>query len=197
MVVIFKFRTPVVLKGGSTLAFRFVCKFYCQNGMVKDLFALLPFNLILGINETRDPFLLIIILRLSRMVAVYQAMGIFSLFELTFKKQLLMMHIIRAGLLLFILSHWTACFWYILDNNFGKESNKNWIVYNGLENEYLSIRYLRTFYMVINIVTSVGYGDMFALNDLERMLIVFIICLGDCLFAVAFGLIAGISMNIT
>jgi hypothetical protein len=45
----------------------------------------------------------------------------------------------------------------------------------------------------MNIVTSVGYGDMFGTTDTERITTVLIILTGDALFAVAFGLIASIA----
>jgi hypothetical protein len=42
----------------------------------------------------------------------------------------------------------------------------------------------------MNIVTSVGYGDMYGTTDTERIVICFIIMTGDALFAVAFGMMA-------
>jgi hypothetical protein len=47
----------------------------------------------------------------------------------------------------------------------------------------------------MNIVTSVGYGDMFGTTDTERISTAFIIITGDALFAVAFGLIATIAAS--
>ena len=73
-VVIMKFRTPVVMKGGSTLEFKSVLSFYFHNGLILDLFALLPFNLFL--QNVYEVYLLIVILRLLRMVSVYQIMAI-------------------------------------------------------------------------------------------------------------------------
>lgn len=52
-------------------------------------------------------------------------------------------------------------------------------------------------YCVINVVSSVGYGDFFAMNDVERLFIVFMINMADALFALAFGLIAAITMHIS
>jgi hypothetical protein len=45
----------------------------------------------------------------------------------------------------------------------------------------------------MNIVTSVGYGDMFGTTDTERITICLIILTGDALFAVAFGMMASIA----
>jgi hypothetical protein len=47
----------------------------------------------------------------------------------------------------------------------------------------------------MNIVTSVGYGDMFGTTDTERISTALIILNGDALFAVAFGLIASIAAS--
>jgi len=47
----------------------------------------------------------------------------------------------------------------------------------------------------MNIVSSTGYGDMVAYNDTERVALIILINLGDALFAVAFGLLAGLTMK--
>ena len=50
-------------------------------------------------------------------------------------------------------------------------------------------------YYTLNIVTSVGYGDLFATTDIERLLSMVIILLGDALIAVGFGMMASLSIN--
>ena len=45
----------------------------------------------------------------------------------------------------------------------------------------------------MNIVTSVGYGDMYGTTDTERILTCFIILTGDALFAVAFGMMVNLA----
>jgi len=48
---------------------------------------------------------------------------------------------------------------------------------------------------VLNVVTSVGYGDMYPVTNLERIFFILMINAGDVLFALAFGLIAQITMQ--
>ena len=56
--------------------------------------------------------------------------------------------------------------------------------------------YLRSIYTVFNIVCSVGYGDMFPMNDTERVFFTMMITMGDLLFALAFGLITKLTLEI-
>lgn len=43
-------------------------------------------------------------------------------------------------------------------------------------------------------MTSVGYGDTFATSDLERIVTMFIILMGDALLDFGFGMIASVAM---
>ena len=54
-----------------------------------------------------------------------------------------------------------------------------------------------SFYFVMNIVATVGYGDMFPMTDYERLFIVFMINLGDALFALAFGLVSAVTLHMS
>lgn len=45
-VIVLNFRTPVILKGRTTLEFNKVVHHYWQNGILIDLCGILPFNLI-------------------------------------------------------------------------------------------------------------------------------------------------------
>lgn len=65
--------------------------------------------------------------------------------------------------------------------------------YNKLDDEDLDRRYFMSIYLTMNIVTSVGYGDMFGTTNTERITIMFIILVGDALFAVAFGMMAALA----
>ena len=55
--------------------------------------------------------------------------------------------------------------------------------------------YLLSYYAVLNVVTSVGYGDMYPITNLERVFFILMINTGDVLFALAFGLLAQITMQ--
>lgn len=50
---------------------------------------------------------------------------------------------------------------------------------------------------MFNVVCSVGYGDMFPMTDIERVVFTVMITIGDLLFALAFGLIARLTLQIS
>ena len=75
------------------------------------------------------------------------------------------------------------------------DEQSTWANYNNLRENTLSEKYLLCYYLVLNVVTSVGYGDMFPVNDAERIFFCLTITAGDVLFALAFGMITQITMQ--
>jgi hypothetical protein len=196
--IIANFRTPVMVKGEATLKIKQVLKYQWQNGLLLDLFGILPFNLIFGLLALDTYLILVAILRCLRIASAWKCMQLFGQFEIYLKKHNLIMQILKAFSLLFFLCHFTACLWYfvqILIKDVYPENN--WSLYNDLDHMNGGYNYLFSIYCVINVVSSVGYGDFFAMNDVERMFIVFMINMADALFALAFGLIAAITMHMS
>jgi hypothetical protein len=54
-------------------------------------------------------------------------------------------------------------------------------------------QYIRFWYAVGNIVSTVGTGDVFGTTDLERIFFMLLIVCGDIIFSLAFGLLASIT----
>jgi len=70
-----------------------------------------------------------------------------------------------------------------------------WIILQKLENGDVSDRYIRCYYAMINVVSSVGSGDMFPVTDIGRVFFTLLMTVGDVFFALAFGMIASISLR--
>ena len=71
LVVISKMRTPIIVKGGYTLHFTLIVKNYFNNGLILDLFGLLPLNIAFGYYSFSYPTVIgITILRLLRMISI-------------------------------------------------------------------------------------------------------------------------------
>lgn len=108
-----------------------------------------------------------------------------------------MMIILKAFFYIFFLGHFLACAWYFVVDKIEDGSEPTWIDHNKLENVATKNKYLISLYTVFNIVCSVGYGDMFPMTDIERVCFLLMITCGDLLFALAFGLIANLTLQIS
>jgi hyperpolarization activated cyclic nucleotide-gated potassium channel 2 len=168
-------RTPVHLRGGTTLKIKVVIQHYYNNGLILDLFALWPLNLALGIADVIEPIWIIAPLRLLRLGAVWKTMHIFGRFELFFKKYNLIMHVLRAALFLCIMWHWTSCAWFFTNLYIDREEDFTWMEFNELHTARLYKKVMFSYYTIMNVVSTVGYGDMFPMTDVERLFIVFLI----------------------
>jgi hypothetical protein len=199
LVIFVNFRTPIMVKGGFTLSFWPILKSYYNNGLIYDLFGVLPLNLIFGLYDVSYPNIIAVsILRLLRILAIQKLLQTFEKFEIHLKTLNLFMYILKTILILFLLWHWTACFWFFINKRIelGLYEN-NWYNTFKLYEKDLIEMYLLTFYYVIKIVTGVGQSDMITYNDLERICFMIMINIGDTLFAFAFGLIASIQLHIS
>ena len=84
-VILLRFRTPVFNKGMPTLSFDKVLRHYWHNGLLADIWGMIPLNLILGYYLEQDmkelsgwPIAAIMLLRLTRFASLSQAFRIFS-----------------------------------------------------------------------------------------------------------------------
>lgn len=69
-----------------------------------------------------------------------------------------------------------------------EEREQSWVLYKGLDYLSLKSRYIASFHWVTATMMSVGYGDLFAMNTVERLYSVFVMVVG----ATAFGFILSI-----
>lgn len=151
--------------------------------------------MIFGALDIIEPVWVIPLLRVFRAVVLWRMMDLFGRFELFFKRYNLLIYILKAGVLLFILWHWASCLWYFVNLYIDKESDFTWIEYNNLQGASFHKQIILAYYTIMNIVSTVGSGDVFPTTDAERVYVIFLINVGDAFFAVAFGLIAGIAMQ--
>lgn len=117
LLIVINLRTPVMIKGEASLKWNVVLKHYKQNGFYADLIGCLPTNLLLGHLLNKEYIILIAICRAIRIGSVWRCVQLFGRFESFLKKHSLMMHILKAVLLLYLLWHWLACLWYFLNLN--------------------------------------------------------------------------------
>jgi len=161
-----------------------------------DLISCLPFNLAFGILHYQSPFWAFV--RCIRIVAAWKCLALFGQFQIYLKRHSLFLSGFKAFCVVFFLCHFVSCIWNFVQSKIQDHYPiNNWSVYWNIHQKSLVHKYVFTNYCVLNIVCTVGYGDYFPLNDVERMFIVFMVNVGDALFALAFGLVASITVHIS
>lgn len=186
-------RLAVLIEGRKTMSVRDILSYYYNNMLAEDLIAISPFNLILWASQVKDPIILVSIVRLLRLISLTRVMSLIEKIELRYREYSHYFTSLGAVLLMVGLWHWCGCFWYFVNNFIEDESEITWIDYWALDETSVWEQYLYTMYFIMNLVSTVGYGDMFGMTDTERAVICLIISIGDGLFAFAFGLMSALA----
>ena len=89
----------------------------------------------------------------------------------------------------FFCAHLLACMFFgcsqpnkILWNNTDGYVEQTWIFAEGMESQPPSVQYAFSLYWAYATMTTVGYGDVSAVNDYERLLSIFCMVVGVTVF---------------
>jgi len=87
--------------------------------------------------------------------------------------------LLRLCLVLSMLTHWMACFWYLIGHGQGV---KSWIYLADQEDLAWGSQYLTALYWASTTMMTVGYGDIYATNNAERIYNIFSMLVGCGIF---------------
>ncbi|CAB3993529.1 potassium voltage-gated channel subfamily H member 6-like isoform X2 [Paramuricea clavata] len=103
-----------------------------------------------------------------------------------------------------LVAHWLACVWYTIGYNENNKSIPNsWLSQLAINNEEpfynqtiggpsLRARYLTSLYFTLTCLTSVGFGNVSANTDFEKLFTIVSMLIGALLFAAVFGNVSAI-----
>ncbi|KAJ8414367.1 hypothetical protein AAFF_G00052370 [Aldrovandia affinis] len=200
--IILNFRTTYVSQSGQVVYdSRSICIHYAATWFFVDLIAALPFDLLYAFNVTVTSLVhLLKTVRLLRLLRLLQKLDRYSQYSAMVLTLLMSMFA--------LLAHWMACIWYIIGR---KEMESNdpdtwdigWLHELGkrLETPYVnstvggpSVRsaYIASLYFTLSSLTSVGFGNVCANTDAEKIFSVCTMLIGALMHAVVFGNVTAI-----
>ncbi|XP_018414338.1 PREDICTED: potassium voltage-gated channel subfamily H member 4 [Nanorana parkeri] len=200
--IILNFRTTYVSQSGQVVyAPRSICIHYLATWFFVDLIAALPFDLLYAFNVTVTSLVhLLKTVRLLRLLRLLQKLDRYSQYSAMVLTLLMSMFA--------LLAHWMACVWYVIGR---KEMESNdpvtwdigWLHELGkrLEVPYInnsiggpSIRsaYIASLYFTLSSLTSVGFGNVCANTDAEKIFSICTMLIGALMHAVVFGNVTAI-----
>eukprot|EP00002_Diphylleia_rotans_P022135 TRINITY_DN4331_c0_g1_i9.p1 TRINITY_DN4331_c0_g1~~TRINITY_DN4331_c0_g1_i9.p1 ORF type:complete len:1378 (+),score=193.08 TRINITY_DN4331_c0_g1_i9:484-4617(+) len=161
---------------------------YIKSWFLFDLFAQLPYDLIaLIVGSEYLPFL-----RIPRLIKVARLYYYADKWEMEWKA---LGSYFRIWLLFFTLmltSHWISCIWWSVGKFSQNGIDPTWIDDRGFTSDNLYTQYIASLYWSILVLTTVGFGDIVATNDNERIVTICTMLVGTFFYSLLFGNIASV-----
>jgi CRP-like cAMP-binding protein len=127
-----------------------------------------------------------------RMIRIFRLVRLFKFFRLaksggTLHKLRLNPSLVDLLLLItqiFYISHLFACFWHFLtlDHVASSSTANSWVKEFGYSDSSTYQRYIASMYFIVVTMLTVGYGDIYATNDLERFYVIVTMVAGGVVF---------------
>jgi len=164
---------------------KLICKNYIQGRFWVDLFASIPFELLLRpTSQSEDPLSfqffgmlkLVRLMRLGRMISFMKAN----------KSLKLSMILIQLLSVLLLLIHWIACLWKVIvsiDSTWNPPKDLDWdstVIYTGTAFEKYNVFF---YYSILTLVTN----ELMPTNNLEVLMAILILLLGSLTIGVLIG----------
>ncbi|XP_006029120.1 potassium voltage-gated channel subfamily H member 8 [Alligator sinensis] len=201
--IILNFRTSYVSKSGQVIfEARSICIHYVTTWFIIDLIAALPFDLLYAFNVSVVSLVhLLKTVRLLRLLRLLQRLDRYSQHSTIVLTLLMSMFA--------LLAHWMACLWYVIGKREMEKNNPltwdiGWLHELGkrLESPYYgnntlggpSIRsaYIAALYFTLSSLTSVGFGNVSANTDVEKIFSICTMLIGALMHAMVFGNVTAI-----
>uniref|UniRef100_A0A8C5FYH1 Voltage-gated delayed rectifier potassium channel KCNH4 n=1 Tax=Gouania willdenowi TaxID=441366 RepID=A0A8C5FYH1_GOUWI len=200
--IILNFRTTYVGRSGQVVYDpRSICLHYSTTWLFVDLIAALPFDLLYAFNITVTSLVhLLKTVRLLRLLRLLQKLDRYSQYSAV------VLTLLMSAFAL--LAHWMACIWYVIGRK-GIESSDpitwdiGWLQELGkrLDTPYINSTvggpsmpsaYIASLYFTLSSLTSVGFGNVCANTNPEKVFSICIMLIGALMHAVVFGNVTAI-----
>ncbi|CAG5898029.1 unnamed protein product [Menidia menidia] len=200
--IILNFRTTYVSQSGQVVYdARSIYLHYCATWFFVDLIAALPFDLLYAFNITVTSLVhLLKTVRLLRLLRLLHKLDRYSQYSAV---------VLTLLMLVFaLLAHWMACIWYVIGRKEIESSDPitweiGWLQELGkrLESPYINSTmggpsmpsaYVASLYFTLSSLTSVGFGNVCANTDAEKIFSICIMLIGALMHAVVFGNVTAI-----
>ncbi|KAG6576981.1 Potassium channel AKT2/3, partial [Cucurbita argyrosperma subsp. sororia] len=163
-------RTQLLVRDSKKIAIR-----YLSTWFLMDLASTIPFEslayLSTGKYDICLPFALLGLLRFWRLRRVKQ---LFTRLEKDIRFSYFWIRCARLLFVTLLYVHCAACLYYMLADRYPNEG-KTWIgtAFPNFRETSFGVRYVSSMYWSITTMTTVGYGDLHAVNTMEMIFIIF------------------------
>jgi hypothetical protein len=176
--IILNFFTEIYVKGIVIKNRKYIKRYYLRRFFIFDVLAAIPFSLLTLV------FPQIRWLRWMNLARLFKLLRIQSLISKWRNHESVNPSVLRLGVFFFwilLIAHWVACMWIFI------------AIFERLET---IPTYLDSIYWCITTLTTVGYGDISPVTDLQKILTMIAMILGVGVYGFVIGNIASLLSNI-
>lgn len=180
---------------------------YLTTWFTVDLLSCLPFDDIVSaaVDYSTKNLNLIRLLKILRLFRLAKLARMLHLTEVMDKFEHysgispLTFELFKIVLQILIISHFVACIWWGTSTYL---TERSWyddieMVYSNLRDAAVSQKYLVSMYWSVTTLSTVGYGDIAAINTEERIIAIIVMLIGATLFGYIVGNVASLMGNFT
>lgn len=163
---------------------------YLKGWFFVDLLATIPYDALFSPNsddEGLNIFSYLRLLRILKLLRMFRVARILSRWQSRLGIRNSISSLLWCFVCAITIAHWGACVWGITP--LFMMPDPGWMVYKDVGLEGPFAQYLASMYWSVMTITTIGYGDVPATNNLERFVSVGFMCFGGVLYAIIVGTI--------
>lgn len=174
---------------------------YLRGFLIIDILSVSPFYLMQNnASRSNNVIRVLRIFRFNRIlrsakqvktVKAYTKKHMFSRFSKVLRSYGGLSRLARILFSVVIMTHFMACMWYYTAraNNFNYDT---WVVRFDFQDDSLTMLYMRGAYFAITVLTTVGFGDIFAFSEPEMFLVILWMLIGIGFYSVLVGTLSSV-----
>ncbi|XP_074659484.1 uncharacterized protein LOC141912168 [Tubulanus polymorphus] len=202
--IAFNLRTAVVTANGLQKDQKSIALYYLRHGLILDILAVLPLELISLVWTGNTVWTALVFLRLNRLFKAWKIFKFFESFEMELSVNITLIRFLKLLVLITVTTHMLAAIWYTAVCHLPNFQclPDSWIYYLNVAADELdtlndvAMNYVRSIYWAATSMSSTGYGDITARRISGHMISVVAMIAGVLVYGYCVALITATVANL-